>query len=230
MTVAAAARPARRSICFVGIGLPSTAANLARPCTHPPGAYLRVRHLGAKAPTCCHCLIGDGGAGRHAGHGDQRAGGVQLLAPARAVSMWVSLARRNWTGYANINTTVVGGGYAHPGSGCRCRRCAGDRRVLPRSGRHRPADGRPSWVGWTSSPASASVPGRVTGPGWACAGAGPTMIITDLGVLEPDPVSCELTLTHLHPGVTVEQAANASAGRWRWRHGSGTPGRPACRS
>jgi glutaconate CoA-transferase subunit B len=36
------------------------------------------------------------------------------------------------------------------------------------------------------------------------------MVITDLGVLEPDPVSCELVLTRLHPGATVEQAKQAT--------------------
>jgi glutaconate CoA-transferase subunit B len=30
-------------------------------------------------------------------------------------------------------------------------------------------------------------------------------VITDLGVLEPDPETAELVLTALHPGVTVEQ-------------------------
>jgi glutaconate CoA-transferase subunit B len=37
-------------------------------------------------------------------------------------------------------------------------------------------------------------------------GRGPTEVITDLGVLRPDPESCELTMTQLHPGVTAEQA------------------------
>jgi glutaconate CoA-transferase subunit B len=31
-------------------------------------------------------------------------------------------------------------------------------------------------------------------------------VITDLGVLEPDPDTAELVLTALHQGVTVEQA------------------------
>ena len=31
-------------------------------------------------------------------------------------------------------------------------------------------------------------------------------MITDLGVLEPDPETCELTLTAVHPGVDAEQA------------------------
>ena len=35
------------------------------------------------------------------------------------------------------------------------------------------------------------------------AGAGPRKVITDLGVLEPDPGTCELTLTGVYPGVSV---------------------------
>jgi glutaconate CoA-transferase subunit B len=46
------------------------------------------------------------------------------------------------------------------------------------------------------------------GPGararYGLTGRGVTAVITDLGVLEPDPATCELTLTLLHPGVTVE--------------------------
>ena len=32
-------------------------------------------------------------------------------------------------------------------------------------------------------------------------GKGPQTVITDLGILEPCPETCELILTHLHPGV-----------------------------
>jgi glutaconate CoA-transferase subunit B len=35
-----------------------------------------------------------------------------------------------------------------------------------------------------------------------------TAVVTDLGVLEPDPETCELVQAQLHPGVT---AANARA-------------------
>jgi glutaconate CoA-transferase subunit B len=41
-------------------------------------------------------------------------------------------------------------------------------------------------------------------------GRGPTAVITDLGLLEPDPESLELTLTQLHPGVTAEEAREAT--------------------
>jgi glutaconate CoA-transferase subunit B len=36
-------------------------------------------------------------------------------------------------------------------------------------------------------------------------GAGPTAVITDLGVLEPDPATKELTLMQIHEGIEVEQ-------------------------
>ena len=36
------------------------------------------------------------------------------------------------------------------------------------------------------------------------------MIITDIGILQPDADTRELTLTHLHPGATVEQARLAT--------------------
>ena len=42
------------------------------------------------------------------------------------------------------------------------------------------------------------------------AGEGPTAVITDLGVLRPDPETKELTLTALHPGATVEGASEAT--------------------
>jgi glutaconate CoA-transferase subunit B len=35
-------------------------------------------------------------------------------------------------------------------------------------------------------------------------------VITDLGTLTPDPQTKELTLTSLHPGVTAEQAIEAT--------------------
>src|SRR5262249_33048632 len=41
-------------------------------------------------------------------------------------------------------------------------------------------------------------------------GKGPTAVITDLGILTPDPESKELTLTSVHPGVTIEQVVAAT--------------------
>jgi glutaconate CoA-transferase, subunit B len=41
-------------------------------------------------------------------------------------------------------------------------------------------------------------------------GKGPTAVITDLGVMTPDPVTKELTLTSIHPGVTVEKVIEST--------------------
>ncbi|HWH19269.1 MAG TPA: CoA-transferase, partial [Solirubrobacterales bacterium] len=41
-------------------------------------------------------------------------------------------------------------------------------------------------------------------------GAGPTSVITDLGVLEPDPESKELVLTQVHGDVTAEEVRAAT--------------------
>jgi len=41
-------------------------------------------------------------------------------------------------------------------------------------------------------------------------GRGPSAVITDLGVLEPDPETCILTLTAIHPGIEVEQVQDAT--------------------
>ncbi len=41
-------------------------------------------------------------------------------------------------------------------------------------------------------------------------GAGPTVVVTDLCVMEPDPVTRELTVTSLHPGTTREQVSAAT--------------------
>jgi glutaconate CoA-transferase subunit B len=38
-----------------------------------------------------------------------------------------------------------------------------------------------------------------------------TVVVTDLGVLEPDPDTCELVLTSLHPGSTVDDARAGTA-------------------
>ena len=41
-------------------------------------------------------------------------------------------------------------------------------------------------------------------------GARTNAVITDLGVLEPDPSTRELRLTQLHPGVELEQVHDAT--------------------
>lgn len=46
-------------------------------------------------------------------------------------------------------------------------------------------------------------------------GKGPVAVVTDLCILAPDLVTKELTVTHLHPGVTREQVQRATS--WKIR-------------
>jgi glutaconate CoA-transferase subunit B len=41
-------------------------------------------------------------------------------------------------------------------------------------------------------------------------GKGPTAVITDLGIMTPDPVTKELTLTSVHPAVSIQKAIEAT--------------------
>src|ERR1700694_5996121 len=56
-------------------------------------------------------------------------------------------------------------------------------------------------------------------------GKGPTAVITDLGILTPDPVTKELTLTSVHPGVAVEKVIDATG--WPLKVASGLETTPA---
>jgi glutaconate CoA-transferase subunit B len=113
--------------------------------------------------------------------------------------------------HGNINTTVIGDDYREPkvrlpGAGGAPEIAASCQRVVVvvRQTRRAFVDR----VDFVTSVGFGSGPGdreRLR-----LRGGGPALVITDLGVLAPDPDSCELTLTHLHPGVTVEQAREAT--------------------
>src|SRR5690606_28593809 len=114
--------------------------------------------------------------------------------------------------FANINTTVIGGEYDDPkvrlpGAGgapeiaASCREVIVVVRQSPRT-----FVDRVDFVTSVGFGAGAGDRERL-----GLRGAGPRTVITDLGILEPDPHTCELTLTQLHPGATVE-AARAATG------------------
>jgi glutaconate CoA-transferase subunit B len=210
MTVAAARALGDGAVCFVGIGLPSTAANLARR-THAPRLVLIYESgtLGAK-PAHLPLSIGDGILADSA---DSVVSVPEVfnywLQPGRVDVGFLSAAQLDR--YANINTTVVGGDYRRPevrlpGAGGAPEIAASCREVVVvvRQSRRtfvERVDFRTS-VGYGSGPRDRERLGL--------RGAGPRTVITDLGVLEPDPDTCELTLTQLHPGSTVEAALAAT--------------------
>lgn len=205
MTVAAARALAGRTSCFVGIGLPSTAANVARRL-HAPGLVLIYESgaIGAK-PTRLPLSIGDGELAETA---DAVVGVPEVfnywLQPGRIDVGFLSAAQLDRFG--NLNTTMIGDDYRRPkvrlpGAGGAPEIAASCREVflMLRHDRRTFVD-RLDFVTSVGFGAGAGTRERL-----GLRGRGPVLLVTDLGVLEPDPGTCELTLTRVHPGVDPEQ-------------------------
>jgi glutaconate CoA-transferase subunit B len=191
-------------VCFVGIGQPSTAANLARR-THAPNVVLVYESgtLGAK-PDRLPLSIGDGILADTAD---------SVIGVPEVFNYWLQAGRidigflggAQLDRFANINTTVIGTDYDDPkvrlpGAGgapeiaASCKEVFIIMRQSPRSFVER--------VDFVTSFGYGRGGGDREKLGLR--GKGPVRVITDLGVLEPDPDTRELTLTAVHPGVTVE--------------------------
>jgi glutaconate CoA-transferase subunit B len=206
MTVAASRALDGVTSCFVGIGLPSTAANLARR-THVPDLVLVYESgtLGSK-PDRLPLSIGDGVLAQTA---DAVVSVPEIfnywLQPGRIDVGFLGAAQIDR--FANINTTVIGQDYADPkvrlpGAGGAPEIAASCREVIVvvrQSAR--------SFVDRVDFVTSVGY-GRGKGDRekLGLRGHGPSRVITDKGILTPDPETCELTLTSLHPGVTVTDA------------------------
>ena len=211
MTVAAARALASRTACFVGIGLPSTAANLCRRLHNPALALVyESGTIGAK-PTTPPLSIGDGELAETA---DAVVSVPEIfnywLQPGRIDVGFLSAAQLDRFG--NINTTVVGPDYAHPkvrlpgaGGAPEIAASCGEVFVVLRQNRRTFVDR----VDFVTSVGFGDGPGHRERLGLR--GRGPVLIITDLGVLEPDPDTCELTLTAVHPGIELD-AVRAATG------------------
>jgi len=209
MTVAAARALRDGDTCFVGIGLPSAAANLARR-SHAPNLVLIYESgtIGAK-PDFLPPSIGDGVLADTA---DAVVSVPEIfnywLQPGRVGVGFLGAAQVDR--YANVNTTVIGD-YGHPavrlpGAGGAPEIAASCQRVI--------LVVRQSLRTFVERVDFVTSVGFGSGPGYrerlGLRGSGPQLVVTDLGLLVPDPDSCELTLTQLHPGVTVEQARAAT--------------------
>jgi glutaconate CoA-transferase, subunit B len=203
MTACAARALADGMVCFVGIGLPSAAANLAR-ATHAPNLVLIYESgtIGAK-PGRLPLSIGDGILAETA---DAVVSVPEIfnywLQPGRIGVGFLGAAQIDKFG--NINTTVIGAAHAQPkvrlpGAGgapeiaASCREVIVVVRQTRRSFVQR--------VDFVTSVGYGDGPGQRERLGLT--GAGPRKVITDLGVLVPDPATCELTLTGVYPGVSV---------------------------
>jgi len=206
MTVSAARALRDGMTCFVGIGLPSSAANLAR-ATHAPSLVLIYESgtIGAK-PGQLPLSIGDGMLAETA---DAVVSVPEIfnywLQPGRIDVGFLGAAQIDKFG--NINTTAIGGDYRHPkvrlpGAGGAPEIAASCREVIVVVRQsHRSFVER---VDFVTSVGYGSGPGDRERLGLT--GAGPKKIITDLSVLEPDPETLEFTLTGLYPGVSPSAA------------------------
>ena len=215
MTVAAARSLRDGAACFVGIGLPSTAANLARRL-HAPNLVLIYESgpIGAK-PDRLPLSIGDGILATTA---DSVVSVPEIfnywLQPGRIDVGFLGAAQLDRFG--NINTTVIGGDYQNPkvrlpgaGGAPEIAASCGEVFVIVRQSRRTFVDR----VDFITSVGFGRGPGDRERLGLR--GRGPVRVITDLGILEPDPDSCELTLNALHPGMGIEQAREATG--WELR-------------
>jgi glutaconate CoA-transferase, subunit B len=209
MTVAAARALRDGTSCFVGIGVPSTAANLARR-THAPQLALIYESgcIGSK-PEALPLSIGDGELAVTA---DAVVSVPEIfnywLQPGRIDVGFLGAAQLDR--YGNINTTVVGsydrpkvrlpGAGGAPEIAAACREVIIVVRQSPRT--------------FVEELDFVTSVGFGTGSGdrerLGLRGRGPVSVITDLGVLEPDAATCELTLTRVHVGVDVDQAVAAT--------------------
>ena len=204
MMAITAARALRDGMtCFVGIGLPSEAANLAR-ASHAPGLTLIYESgtIGAKPPAL-PLSIGDGVLAETA---DAVVSVPEIfnywLQPGRIDVGFLGAAQIDR--FANINTTVIGPDYARPavrlpGAGGAPEIAGSCREVIVvlRQNRRAFVDR----VDFVTSVGFGDGPGSRQRLGLP--GAGPQKVITDLGVLEPDPATCELRLTGTYPGTVV---------------------------
>jgi len=210
MTVVAARLLKNEDVCFVGIGAPSAACNLAR-LTHAPQVTL-IYESGTinTRPNVLPLSIGDGELCETA---------LTTVSVPEMFRYWLQggritigfLGAAQLDKFANINTTVVGGTYEKPktrlpggGGAPEIASACGEVFVtMPQSKR-----GFVDKVDFVTSFGH----GR-GGDERAKLGLktkGPTKIITDLSIMEPDPETHELTVTSLHPGVTREQVQEAT--------------------
>ena len=213
MTVAAARALVGRTSCFVGIGLPSMAANLARRLHNPDLSLIyESGTIGAK-PATPPLSIGDGELATTA---DSVVTSAEIfnywLQPGRIEVGFLGAAQLDKFG--NINTPVIGPDYTKPavrlpgaGGAPEIAASCGEVYVVLRQSPRAFVDR----VDFITSVGHGDGPGHRERLGLR--GRGPTLVITDLGVLKPDPGTCELTLTALHPGSDVD-AVRAATG-WK---------------
>jgi glutaconate CoA-transferase, subunit B len=209
MTIAAAREVKDRQVLLVGVGPPNAAANLARRL-HAPDAVLVYESGAIEAkPARLPLSIGDDDLAETA---------AELVSVPEMFNYWVGAGRidvgflgaAQLDRHANINTTVIGD-YAHPkvrlpGAGGAPEIAASSREVIILL-----RQSRRSFVeklDFTTSIGFGAGAGERERLGFT--GAGPTVVITDLGILKPSPEDSELELVAIHHGVGLDEVREAT--------------------
>jgi glutaconate CoA-transferase subunit B len=209
MTIASARLLRNHEVCFVGIGLPSAAANLAR-LTHAPDVVLIYESgpIGAK-PDVLPLSIGDG---------DLATTADTVVSTPEIFRYWLQggrvdvgfLGAAQIDRFANLNTTVIGS-YNKP------------KIRLPGAGGAPEIAGSAKAVFLIIRQSKRTFVNKldfITSLGYGeggdhrerlgLPGGGPKTVVTDLCIFEPDPETRELTVTSLHQSVTEDQVREAT--------------------
>ena len=214
MTAVAARELHDGEVVFVGIGLPNLACNLAR-ATHAPNLVL-IYESGAvgAVPERLPVSIGDPALVTGSLMVCSMADVFQLLLQNGRIEVGF-LGGAQIDRYGNINTTTVGN-YSHPtvrlpGSGGAAEIAIHARRTLVVTRLER--RGFPEAVDFVTSPGHRAK--GVSRQELGMPGLGPTRVITDKAILEADPLSGELLLAAVYPGVDIADVIGSVG--WRLR-------------
>jgi len=212
MMIAAAARElAGKRVCFVGVGLPNIAVNLARRTVAPELELVYEAGVFGAQPERLPLSIGDPTI---------VTGSTAVMSMFELFAYYLQrglvdvgfLGAAQIDRFGNINTTVIGD-YAHPrtrlpGSGGACEIAINARNVFVIM--------RQSKRSFVEHIDFRTSPGNLGGPdgarirregGWN--GRGPSVAVTDLGIYHFDDETGEMRLDSLHPGATLEQVRDA---------------------
>ncbi|UYG07425.1 CoA-transferase subunit beta [Halomonas sp. M4R1S46] len=228
MTVTAARALENGMTCFVGIGLPSEAANLAR-LTHAPDVVL-IYESGTlqTRPNVLPLSIGDGELCESA---------LTTVSVPEMFRYWLQggkidvgfLGTAQIDRYCNLNTTLIGDYHDPkvrlPGGG-------GAPEIATNAGevfitlKHSPRAFVKDVDFVTTLGFGRDGQGRDGVPN---IGKGPTRVITDLCVMKPDPETKELVVVSLHPGVSREDVMEATGWEIRFAEALESTPEPSAR-
>ena len=223
MTIAAARMLTSQDVCFVGIGQPSAACNVAR-LTHAPDITL-IYESGTigTAPSVLPLSIGDGELCDTA---------LTTVSVPEMFRYWLQgghitigfLGAAQIDRFANINTTVIGD-YEMPktrlpGGGGAPEIASLSQKVFVTMKQSR--RGMVETIDFFTSFGHGEGGDHRRRMGLET--AGPVALITDLALWEPYADTGELTVTSLHPGVTAEMVQDTCG--WQVRFAAELAGTP----